>query len=123
MSAFAPAETLREYRPLLLAMEAIGWFHMAGKARSEFLRHHGGDRVDYRYEKWHDHETPPFPWDDLLGWVRSRFQSKVPSNAWPGSFQEFTEKHTKTGSWAAGAPSGKSWNRLGRGEESSTGNL
>ena len=93
MSAFAPAETLREHRPLLLAMEAIGWFHMAGKARSEFLRHHGGDRVDYRYEKWHDYETPPFPWDDLLGWVRSRFQSKVPSNAWPGSFQEFTEKH------------------------------
>jgi CRISPR-associated Csx11 family protein len=74
-------------------MEAIGWFHMAGKARSEFLRRHGGDRVDYEYEKWHDHETPPFPWDDLLGWVRSRFQSKVPSNAWPGSFQEFTEKH------------------------------
>jgi CRISPR-associated Csx11 family protein len=94
MSAFAPAETLRDHRPLLLAMEAIGWFHMAGKARSEFLRHHGGDRVDYRiYEKWHDYETPPFPWDDLLGWVRSRFQSKVPSNAWPGSFKEFTEKH------------------------------
>jgi hypothetical protein len=97
MSAFAPAETLREHRPLLLAMEAIGWFHMAGKARSEFLRHHGGDRVDYRYEKWHDYETPPFPWDDLLGWVRSRFQSKVPSNAWPGSFQEFTEKHREQG--------------------------
>jgi CRISPR-associated Csx11 family protein len=97
MSAFAPAETLREHRPLLLAMEAIGWFHMAGKARSEFLRYHGGDRVDYRYEKWHDHETPPFPWDDLLGWVRSRFQSKVPSNAWPGSFQKFTEKHREQG--------------------------
>jgi hypothetical protein len=97
MSAFAPAETLREYRPLLLAMEAIGWFHMAGKARSEFLCHHGGDRVNYEYEKWHDYETPPFPWDDLLGWVRSRFQSKVPSNAWPGSFQKFTEKHREQG--------------------------
>jgi hypothetical protein len=96
MSAFAPAETLREqHRPLLLAMEAIGWFHMAGKARSEFLRCHGGDRVDYEYEKWHDYETPPFPWDDLLGWVRDRFKSKVPSNAWSGSFQEFTEKHRK----------------------------
>jgi CRISPR-associated Csx11 family protein len=93
MSAFAPAKTLRDHRPLLLAMEAIGWFHMAGKARSEFLRYHGGDRVDYRYEKWHNYETPPFPWDNLLGWVRSRFQSKVPSNAWPGSFKEFTEKH------------------------------
>jgi hypothetical protein len=76
-------------------MEAIGWFHMAGKARSEFLRCHGGDRVDYEYEKWHDYETPPFPWDDLLGWVRDRFKSKVPSNAWPGSFKEFTEKHRK----------------------------
>jgi len=93
MSTFAPAETLREHRPLLLAMEAIGWFHMAGKARSEFLRYYGGDRVDYRYEKWHDYETPPFPWDDLLGWVGDRFKSKVPSNAWPGSFKEFTEKH------------------------------
>jgi CRISPR-associated Csx11 family protein len=93
MSAFTPAETLREHRPLFLAMEAIGWFHMAGKARSEFLRYHGGDRVDYKYEKWHDYEIPTFPWDDLLGWVRSRFQSKVPSNAWPGSFREFTEKH------------------------------
>jgi hypothetical protein len=94
MSAFAPAETLREqHRPLLLAMEAIGWFHMAGKARSEFLRYHGGDRVDYRYEKWHDYETPPFPWDDLLGWVGDRFKSKVPADAWSGSFKEFTEKH------------------------------
>jgi hypothetical protein len=74
-------------------MEAIGWFHMVGKARSEFLRYHGGDRVDYRYEKWHDYETPPFPWDDLLGWVRSCFQSKVPQDAWPGSFKEFTERH------------------------------
>ena len=42
-TTFAPAETLRQHRPLLLAMEAIGWFHMAGKARAEFLRRHGGE--------------------------------------------------------------------------------
>lgn len=61
MSLFAPAETLRRHRPVLLACEAIGWFHMAGKARMEFLRSHGGDRVQYDYRKWHDAEHPPFP--------------------------------------------------------------
>jgi len=93
MSTFAPAETLRAHRPLLLAMEAIGWFHMAGKARANFLRSYGGEQVDYNYRKWHEDETPPFPWDDLLGWMRVRFQSKVPQDAWPGSFKEFTERH------------------------------
>jgi hypothetical protein len=33
---FGPAKKLREHRPLLLAMEAVGWLHMAGKARTEF---------------------------------------------------------------------------------------
>ncbi len=95
MSTFAPAETLREKRPLLLAMEAIGWFHMAGKARTEFLRRYGGERLDYRYEKWHQQETPPFPWDDLLGWLKRLYSSEIPQSAWPGCFAELTEKHRK----------------------------
>jgi len=93
MTTFQSAEILREHRPLLLAMEAIGWFHMAGKARAEFLQRHGGERVEYNYDEWHDYESPPFSWDDLLKWVKERFQASVPSGAWPISFKEFTEKH------------------------------
>lgn len=93
-STFSPAETLRQHRPLLLAMEAIGWFHMAGKARREFLRYHGGDKITYEYGKWHHKETPPFPWDDLLEWVKRLYGTSIPSSAWPGSFGEFTENHT-----------------------------
>jgi len=92
-TTFTPAETLRRHRPLLLTMEAIGWFHMAGKARAEFLRNQGGDKVGYYYEKWHRQENPPFPWEDLLGWVKHLCGSRIPKEAWPGSFEAFTEKH------------------------------
>ena len=37
MTGFQLPETLRQNRPLLLALEAIGWLHMTGKARIEFL--------------------------------------------------------------------------------------
>jgi len=94
-STFTPAETLRAKRPLLLGMEAIGWFHMAGKARLEFLRQQGGDKLGYEYQEWHQQETPPFPWNDLLEWVRRLYGSDIPANAWPGSFAVFAEKHAK----------------------------
>lgn len=93
MSPSDAANKLREHRPVLLACEAIGWFHMAGKARIDFLRKHGGDQVPYEEEKWHDAEQPPFPWDDLLGWVKNWQRSSIGQNAWPNSFEEFTEKH------------------------------
>ncbi len=93
MSTFAPADTLRHHRPVLLACEALGWFHMAGKARIEFLRQHGGDKVQYDERKWHDAEQPPFPWDELLGWVKTVPNNTIPQNAWPASMKEFTEKH------------------------------
>jgi CRISPR-associated Csx11 family protein len=82
-------EALRQYRPVLLAMEAIGWFHMAGKARLEFLRGQGGERSDYNEREWHKQETSPFAWDNLLGWVNDH----LPQTARPKSFAEFTEKH------------------------------
>lgn len=88
-----PANTLRQHRPLLLAMEAIGWFHMAGKARAEFLRRHGGEENGYKEVSWHQHETPPFPWDDLLNWVKDLPSSGIPADAWPSTFADFTEKH------------------------------
>lgn len=93
MSTFGPAETLRQHRPVLLACEAIGWLHMAGKARMEFLRKHGGDKVQYDDSKWHDAEQPPFPWNDLIGWVRTFSGSAIPQKAWPSSIEQFTEKY------------------------------
>jgi len=86
-------KALRQYRPVLLAMEAIGWFHMAGKARLEFLRGQGGEKSDYNEREWHKQETPPFAWDDLLKWANSLFPSHLPQTARPKSFAEFTEKH------------------------------
>ncbi|RKQ84650.1 CRISPR-associated protein Csx11 [Brockia lithotrophica] len=93
--SLSPAEILRNCRPLLLAMEAIGWFHMAGKAREEFLRKHGGENNKYDYKKWHEQENTSFTWDKLLGWVRQRCSHIIPEDAWPRSFADFTEKHTK----------------------------
>ena len=43
-------DRLREHRPLLLACEAIGWLHMAGKARIDFLQMHGGQENGYDYK-------------------------------------------------------------------------
>ncbi|MGC8968356.1 MAG: CRISPR-associated protein Csx11 [Thermus sp.] len=70
---------------------------MAGKAKAEFLRQHGGENYGYAYTKWHEQETPPFPWDNLLGWVRRLNGGVIPHQAWPGSFAEFTEKHAGSG--------------------------
>lgn len=65
-------ETLRESRSFLLGLEAIGWLHMAGKAKVDFLKSHGGIKANggYEYKYWCENEDPPFPWDDLLGWLR-----------------------------------------------------
>ena len=76
-------DRLREHRPLLLACEAIGWLHMAGKARIDFLQMHGGQHSDYKYEKWGERESPPFPWNDRLKWVQDEFPLDK-NNAWPG---------------------------------------
>lgn len=93
MDSFEPAETLRKHRPLLLAMEAIGWLHMAGKAKPEFLRQHGGQNIGYDYQKWHEVESPPFAWNDLLDWVWQK--SSVCADAWPNTLTDFVVKHDK----------------------------
>lgn len=92
-TTFSPAQTLRQHRPLLLAMEAIGWFHMAGKARVEFLRRHGGENNGYEERRWHAAGNPPFPWDAALDWVKRRYSIGTLANVWPGTFADFTEKH------------------------------
>ena len=93
MTGFQLPDTLRQHRPLLLACEAIGWLHMVGKAKVDFLRRHGGQESDYEYEKWDELETPPFPWDDRFKWVKEKFESY--GNAFPATFTEFIRKHTK----------------------------
>lgn len=92
MSNFEGAEILRNHRPLLLAAEAIGWFHMAGKAHPDFLREHGGLRKDYDYQQWHQRENPPFPWGDLFQGVSQSF-----SSAWWRASTDFIEKHADKG--------------------------
>jgi len=91
MTGFQLPDTLRQHRPLLLACEAIGWLHMTGKAKIDFLREHGGQKNNYDYKKWHEQENPQFPWDDLLQWVKGKFS--LGNNAWPGTFTDFLSKH------------------------------
>jgi hypothetical protein len=84
---------LRNHRPLFLACEAIGWLHMTGKAKADFLRKYGGQPNDYDYRRWYERENPPFPWSDLLQWVKQRYP--LSGNAWPASLTEFITKHTE----------------------------
>ncbi|NOZ87735.1 MAG: hypothetical protein GXP49_16045 [Deltaproteobacteria bacterium] len=105
MSDFQLPGTLRRYRPLLLALEAIGWLHMTGKAKDNFLRTHGR-QDNYDYMKWHELETPPFPWDDLFKWVLDKFDIKAEfslrNDPWPGTLTEFLTKHVKRDSGLLG---------------------
>ena len=90
---------LREHRPLLLACEAIGWLHMAGKARIEFLQNHGGQKSNYDYKKWHERETPPFPWNDLAKWAKNNYQKSSGSNIeWPETLTAFITEHAERSS-------------------------
>jgi len=91
MTGFQLPDTLRQHRPLLLALEAIGWLHMTGKARIDFLLEHGGQKNNYDYKNWHEQENPPFPWNNLLQWVKGKFG--LGNNAWPGTLADFLSKH------------------------------
>ena len=97
MRNFQLPDTLRQHRPLLLALEAIGWLHMTGKAKADFLQAHGG-QGNYDYTKWHERENPPFPWDDLLKWAKDSFDLEkkfsLSDDPWPGTFTAFLTKHT-----------------------------
>jgi CRISPR-associated Csx11 family protein len=88
----AKMEKLRAARPLLLACEAIGWLHMAGKANAAFLRGHAGQPNTYDYKQWFARENPPFPWSDRIAWVKDQFPLK--GNAWPSSLERFVRNHT-----------------------------
>jgi len=100
MSEFEPAKKLRDHRPLLLAVEAIGWLHMAGKAKADFLRGQGGQSNGYKYETWFEHENPPFPVSDLLGWVNKQYP--LHDKAWPQEMTDFVTKHAGRSSGVLG---------------------
>lgn len=82
-------EELRKHRPLLLACEAIGWLHMAGKAHPDFLRRHGSEGVSYDEKGWPQHIVPD--WAARLSWLTSAFPS--PTWTWPSTLTEFLEKY------------------------------
>lgn len=46
MSANDPFKTLRDHRAALLACEAIGWLHMAGKAHPDFVKQQASDATN-----------------------------------------------------------------------------
>ncbi len=94
MTEFQPAEKLRQHRPLLLALEAIGWLHMTGKAKADFLRSHGG-QGNYDYTKWHEQENAPFPWDDLLKWVQDKYSKNSSNMKWPDALTAFIHEHAE----------------------------
>ena len=85
-------DRLREHRPLLLACEAIGWLHMAGKAKIDFLQMQGGQKNGYDYKTWNDQER----WDKPLQWVKDKF--KLDEKAWPRTLTAFITEHAKSSS-------------------------
>jgi len=94
MNEFHLPEELRRYRPLLLALEAVGWLHMIGKAKVDFLRAHGG-QGNYDYTRWHEQESPPFPWDDLLKWVKDKYPKNSSNIEWPDALAAFIREHAE----------------------------
>ena len=98
MTGFQLPDTLRQHRPLLLACEAIGWLHMTGKAKIDFLREHGGQKSGYDDRRWYEKESPTFPWDDMLAWVKTKFVNVNGVNAvWPTTLSDFLTKHRERG--------------------------
>ncbi|TXD34815.1 CRISPR-associated protein Csx11 [Lujinxingia vulgaris] len=83
MSTTDPLQTLRDHRAVLLACEALGWFHMAGKAHPDFLRGHGGQSNAYKYKEWFSALNPDI--DAQLSWL----SSTVFANGWPSSLTSF----------------------------------
>ncbi len=80
--AYSQAQILRQYRALLLALEAIGWLHLTGKAHREFLLQHGGQARGYDQKRWYDDLSEP--WNNCWGWVPHPPDFKLPS-----SFDDF----------------------------------
>lgn len=75
-------QTLRDNRAVLLACEAIGWVHMAGKAHPEFLRRNGGQLNGYKFKQWASSWSPD--WNTRLAWLTRNSGCLT----WPSSLAE-----------------------------------
>ncbi|GBE48575.1 hypothetical protein BMS3Bbin12_01754 [bacterium BMS3Bbin12] len=75
-------DRLKAQRVLLLACEAIGWLHMAGKAHPDFLRQHGGQKNGYKPKEWAKALVPG--WNSTLAWL-----PRYSIATWPGSLSDF----------------------------------
>lgn len=103
MTTFELSKRLQDHRPLLLALEAIGWLHMTGKARIDFLRDPEG-RAGYKFKQWH--QALPNPLDQAFAWLDHCLQNAYRDWRLPGSpptlanllksmFEDFSEKESK----------------------------
>lgn len=72
-------QTLRTNRAVILASEAIGWVHMAGKAHPDFLRGHGGQSNGYDFKQWASSLSPD--WNTRFAWLSSAHKRLT----WPSS--------------------------------------
>lgn len=88
----SPEEVLRNYRPLLLSMETVGWLHMAGKAHPDFLRNTGGANNGYNEKQWY--RQVPFDWNVILKWV----QNAYPNLPFPNSLDKFITNYSERSS-------------------------
>lgn len=75
-------QTLRTNRAVILASEAIGWVHMAGKAHPDFLRGHGGQSNGYDFKQWASSLSPD--WNTRFAWLSSAHKRLK----WPSSLAE-----------------------------------
>jgi len=100
MTGFQLPDTLRRHRPLLLACEAIGWLHMTGKAKSDFLR----DPEKNAGKQWY--QALQVPLDQSFAWLDSYLQQAYKTWTLPGfpptranllksMFEDFAEKQSK----------------------------
>ena len=82
MTGFQLPDKLRQHRPLLLALEAIGWLHMTGKAKVDFLRDPEG-KAGYNFKQWH--QALQSPLDQTFDWLDQCLQQVYKEWCLPGT--------------------------------------
>ncbi|GAP06114.1 CRISPR-associated protein, Csx11 family [Anaerolinea thermolimosa] len=87
-----PVELLRNHRPFLLLCEAIGLFHMAGKAKIDFLKYQAGEIPSYDYKGWAETENiEPDLLSKILG--SSSLPAHLSQGFLPGLWRDLVTKH------------------------------
>lgn len=83
---------LKEFRPFLLLCEAIGLFHMAGKAKMDFLKYQADQIPNYDYTEWPNTKVgDPDLLSKILG--SSPLPQHLHSDFLPGSWCELIKQH------------------------------